>query len=254
MTIRLPVARPVAAAVAAAVRGLPIGWGGAPFNSGLWNHATATVSGGSQILGDNRYRIYSATGALSQVMVPGVLVSGRAYTFQLTFETPVLGTQIQVGDAGANVDDFVSSLDGTRSVSFVADGTTATLKRPYVASAGQPTDVVVKNVAVTDITATALAITSQPQSSSIVDGNAATFSVTVAAPFTAIFYRWEISTNGGLNWGGYSAGSGASTATLTTGTTTAVDNGIMFRCRIRMGNTNNATGQVYSSPAMLSVS
>lgn len=227
-----------------------------PFSSGLWNHAAAVASGGSQILGVNRYRIYSASGAISQVTVPAALVAGRAYQFQMTFETPVLGTQVQVGDAGANVDDFVSSLAGTRAVSFVADGTAATLKRPYVGSAGQPTDVVVKNVAVTDITATALNITSQPQARSIVAGSTTTFSVTVAAPFTAIFYRWEASTNGGGFWFGYSGGSVTNTptgSTLTTPTMATVDNGMMFRCRVRMGNTNNATGQIYSDVATLTV-
>ena len=227
---------------------------GNTFSPGLWNHALATVSGGSQILGENRYRVYSAAGAISQVTVPGILTSGRAYTFTMTFETPVLGTQVQVGDAGANVEDFVSSLAGTRTVSFVADGTVATIKRPYVVSAGVPTDVVVKNVAVTDITATALNITDQPQSRSIVGGNTTTLSVTVAAPFSAVYYRWEVSTNGGASWGGYSAGSGASTNTLTTAAMTLGDTEALFRCRIRMGNADNTTGQVYSSSAMLSVS
>lgn len=222
-------------------------------NPGLWNHAAAVASGGSQILGVNRYRIYSPTGAISQVTVPATLVAGRAYQFQLTFEPPVLGTQVQVGDAGANVDDFVSALEGTRTVAFVADGTAATIKRPYVVNAGVPTDVVVKNVDITDITDTALSITSQPQSRSVVDVSITTFSVTVSAPFTAIYYQWQTSGTGGVTWANYADGSGATTATLTTAVVGTAQNGRLFRCRIRMGSALNTTGQIYSDAALLTV-
>ena len=57
-------------------------WNGqTPFNPGLWNHAAAVASGGSQILGPNRYRIYSATGDKDAVQTL-VRRCGQSVTFQ----------------------------------------------------------------------------------------------------------------------------------------------------------------------------
>jgi hypothetical protein len=84
------------------------------------------------------------------------------------------------------------------------------------------------------------AITAQPASQTVAAGSMATFSVTATGgTFSMLAYQWmKNSTNI----------SGATMATYTTPTTTAMDNGASFAVKI-----SNAYGTVTSSPAILIV-
>jgi hypothetical protein len=89
-------------------------------------------------------------------------------------------------------------------------------------------------------------ITVQPTNQTVVLGAKATFSVTAIgnAPLT---YQWQYLS--GATWVNFGAGTGTTTATMTTNPTTAGANGLQFRVVVTDGNGLTAT----SNPATLSV-
>lgn len=82
------------------------------------------------------------------------------------------------------------------------------------------------------------AITTQPVSQTVADGSTATFSVTAAGVAT-LSYQWQYLS--GTTWKAFGAGTGYSTATLTTFATTAAYNGLQFRVVVTDGDGLTAT-------------
>jgi len=77
------------------------------------------------------------------------------------------------------------------------------------------------------------AITTQPSSQTVSDGSSAVFSV-VAAGVPVLTYQWQYLS--GSTWTAFSAGTGVTTATLTTNATTSASNGLQLRVVVKDGN------------------
>ncbi len=89
-------------------------------------------------------------------------------------------------------------------------------------------------------------ITVQPTEQTTADGSTASFSATVTG---ADSYQWETLAPGGGSWGNVSGGSGATTASYTTGTLTrASDSGRFYRLKA-----TNARGDTYTSVVQVRV-
>jgi hypothetical protein len=95
---------------------------------------------------------------------------------------------------------------------------------------------------------TAPTISTQPADAARVIPNTATFSVTGTGTPTPT-YQWQVSTNGGATWNNVTGGIGATTASYTTGATTAGTNGNQYRCVL-----TNTCGSATSNPATLTLS
>jgi hypothetical protein len=78
-------------------------------------------------------------------------------------------------------------------------------------------------------------ITSQPSSQTVALGNTATFSVT-ASGVPTLTYAWQYLTVGGSTWKPFAAGTGTTTATMTTLAVTSAYNGLQFRAVVTGGN------------------
>lgn len=232
----------VAVQMALKLGGAYVGASNATIDGGLWVHDNVAVTGLATIIGEQTYHIQSTDGSLSQISTPATLTAGRGYRFQFTTEQLLVGTQLQVGDV------LVPASPGLKTVYLAAEDTSAVIKRPYVASVGEPVDVIVKNVSIADVTDLAITVMTQPASASAVVGAASVYAVGTTSPFS-VFYQWESSTDA-VNW---VAVGGATTATYTTPATTLGDHGKQYRCRIRFGKSTNATGQVYSAVAIQEV-
>lgn len=94
---------------------------------------------------------------------------------------------------------------------------------------------------------TAPTISTQPADAARVIPNTATFSVTGTGT-PAPTYQWQVSTNGGATWNNVTGGTGATTASYTTGATTAGMNGNQYRCVL-----TNTCGSAISNPATLTL-
>jgi hypothetical protein len=93
-----------------------------------------------------------------------------------------------------------------------------------------------------------ITISAQPSSTSVTQGNSATFSTTAAAtlPTATIAYQWQQSTDGGTTWGNVS---GATSSSLTLSSVQSGSNGYRYRCRLAAN-----LSLVYTSSATLTVS
>ena len=122
------------------------GQGRKSFDPGLWNHAATFASGGSQILGANRYRIYSADGSYSSVQINNSLLgkTGKLFQFRVTVESIAAGASLIMGDDVGN--DITVTGVGTHTGTWVVNGPTATIKRLSGA-----TDIVIKNVQLIEV-------------------------------------------------------------------------------------------------------
>lgn len=107
----------------------------------LWVHGSVSVSGGSQILGPQRYRVYSADGSFASAQINNALVgqNGLQYRFRLEIESFAAGTQLIMGDDVGN--DIVVIGTGVKVGTWTVNGPTAIIKR----SSGT-TDAIVKDV------------------------------------------------------------------------------------------------------------
>lgn len=92
--------------------------------------------------------------------------------------------------------------------------------------------------------ASGIDITVQPQSKSVVEGTATTFTVTATG---ATGYQWQLCAVGGKAYQDISGATSATLSLLTTDVTLAA-NGNSYRCKI-----TNATGTAYSDAAVLTV-
>lgn len=107
----------------------------------LWVHGSVTVSGGSQILSPQRYRVYSADGSFASVQFNNVLAgkNGLQYRFRLEIESFAAGTQLVMGDDIGN--DILITGAGVKVGTWTVNGPTAIIKR----SSGT-TNAIVKDV------------------------------------------------------------------------------------------------------------
>lgn len=91
-------------------------------------------------------------------------------------------------------------------------------------------------------------ISAQPANAARVIPNTATFSITATGIPTPT-YQWQVSTNGGTTWNNVTGGSGATTASYTTGATSAPMSNNQYRCVA-----TNSCGSTTSNAATLSLS
>ena len=84
-------------------------------------------------------------------------------------------------------------------------------------------------------------ITAQPENQTVAVGSTATFSVTAAGAPT-LKYQWQYLS--GSTWKDFGAGTGYTTATLTTFATTPAFNGLQFRCVVTDGDGLTATSNL----------
>jgi hypothetical protein len=94
------------------------------------------------------------------------------------------------------------------------------------------------------------AVTSHPVNKTILAGQSTTFAITATG--SGLTYRWQLSTDGGLNFtdlSNSSTYSGTTTATLTVSNVTNAMNGYQYRCRV----TGTCPPVVWSNPATLTV-
>jgi hypothetical protein len=85
----------------------------------------------------------------------------------------------------------------------------------------------------------AITISAQPQNLSVVDGEAATFSVTATATGTGdLAYQWQLSTDDGSTWTNLSA---ATSATLAFETVALADDGNQYRVIVSTAGAANVT-------------
>ncbi|MGE5404529.1 MAG: hypothetical protein ACM3PP_06285, partial [Candidatus Saccharibacteria bacterium] len=96
-------------------------------------------------------------------------------------------------------------------------------------------------------------ITTQPANATKNIGATATFTVAAsAADGGTLTYQWQSSTDSGTTWGNVSGGTGATTASYTTGTLAYSDNGTQFKCLVT-NSKNETTATAASNSAVLSV-
>lgn len=140
MTILQAAVRPVITRSICEARGDRPGFG----HRNYWQHARVTVSGGSQILGAGRYRIYSPDGSFASAQINNQLLgqSGRRWRFRLEIESFAAGAQLVMGDDVGN--DISITGPGVKSGAWAVNGPTAMVKR----SSGT-TDAVVKSILLT---------------------------------------------------------------------------------------------------------
>jgi hypothetical protein len=97
-------------------------------------------------------------------------------------------------------------------------------------------------------------ITVQPTNQTVTLGNKATFSVTATGP-APLTYQWQVLV--GANWINFGAGTGTTSATMTTNNTTASANGLQFRVVVTGGNglsaTSNTVTLTVNSPPVITV-
>lgn len=140
MSIRQPVLLPVVTRAQCETRGDRPGFG----HRNYWQHGRVSVSGGSQILGPGRYRLYSADGSFTSVQLNNALTgqSGKRWRFRLEVESFAAGTQIVMGDDVGN--DITITGAARHSGEWAVNGPTAMIKR----SSGA-TDAIVKSILLT---------------------------------------------------------------------------------------------------------
>lgn len=140
MTIRQAAIRPVVTRAICETRGDRPGFG----HRNYWQHSRVTTSGGSQILGPGRYRVYSADGAFSSVQINNLLSgqNGKRWRVRIEVESFAAGTQLITGDDVGN--DVMIAGAGNHRGEWVVNGPTAMLKR----SSGI-TDAIVKSILMT---------------------------------------------------------------------------------------------------------
>lgn len=104
----------------------------------VWNDANVTLTGDSQRLDYQLYRVFSSAGALAVVQVSSVLTLGRTYEVTFNIDSiATLGSGIRIGDTG----DVFTTV-GAKSSRFIASASVnAFFKRN-----GGVTDITISNV------------------------------------------------------------------------------------------------------------
>jgi hypothetical protein len=202
----------------------------------------------------------SASNTVSQVVLqsPNITVSpvsqtvavGSTATFSVTATgTPTLSYAWQYL-SGSTWKPFAAGT-GLTSASMTTFATTAAyngLQFRVVVTDGNNLSTASNPVTLT----VAPAVTAQPASQIVAVGSTATFSVT-AGGVSALTYQWQYLSVGGSTWKTFAAGTGLTTATMTTFATTPAYNGLQFRVVVTGGNgltTTSNTATLTVAPAI----
>ncbi len=182
--------------------------------------------------------------AISVQPASATITAGGAASFSVTAS----GTNLSYRWQGSSDASWLDVVPGSSSATLALSGLT-------VADSGRRFRVIVSNAggSVVSDAATltvnpvgqAPSVASSPQSLSVVTGQVATFSVSVAGGVPAPGIQWQASTNGGTSWTNIA---GSSDTSYTTPPTTAADNGKRFRAVL-----TNPSGTVASAAAVLTV-
>lgn len=222
-----------------------------------------TVSSVSGALNGRMYRVgvsssggttvfsSAATLTVAQATAPGIsvqpadvsAVAGNAANISVTATGTSLQYQWQVSSDGTTWQNIASATAATLHLASLAVGDSGKHYRVIVSNAqGSMTS----NPVLLTVSAPPAvpSITQQPSATSVITGQAATFSVT-ASGNPAPSYQWQVSTDGGSTYTNI-GGAVASSYTLTT--TSATDNGKRFRVVV-----TNSQGSVTSSTSTLTV-
>ena len=151
----------------------------------------------------------------------------------------------------ANGTDWANVTDGTgaTTASYTTDATTITMNGyQYRCMLTNTEDVTISDAAELDVMYIP-EITAQPVSASVTAGGTATFSLT-AIGNPSPTYQWQVSSNG-VDWTDVMSGTGATTASYTTGTTTVGMNGYSYRCVVTnsVGSDSSDLVKLYVSAA-----
>lgn len=172
------------------------------------------------------------------------VAEGSAATFSATVSgTPAPGLQWQrSNDAAASWSD----IPGATSASYTTSATVAAddgAQFRLVATNSEGS--VPSNAAMLTVAAASQpAITTQPQDSTVVSGNTATFSAAASGTPTPT-WQWQLSTDGGTSWSNIT---GATSASYTTPATATGDNGNRYRAVA-----SNSEGSATSNAVTLTV-
>ena len=216
----------------------------------------------------DQYRcVISAVGAQSDAITNAVTLSVLR-TFSINVQpvnvTADEGTtaSFTVGtttSSGTATYQWERSDDGGVNYTTVAGATSATYTTPTLVFANDHLD---RYRAIASLVGSASSITSthgelsvlrvitistQPNSTAVIEGGTATFTIVAAITSDIITYQWQISTDGGLNWSNINGANGTSYTTPTTVFPTTPSE--QFRCVL----TNSNATTVTSSAATLTV-
>jgi hypothetical protein len=207
--------------------------GGLSDSAGVYSQAASTISVGLNGTGTNN-ATHPTTAAISLKDTNGNAMINQ--DFKIAIGGTDTGTTYNTGLSGTyNYSISPSLAAGSHTLTATsADGS------------------VVKSVAFTS-PAGAPSISAQPQSATTGVGSTANFFVTASSPDSGtLSYQWQYSTNSGGTWFNVTGGSGATSASYTTGTLALSDSGKEYHCV--MTNTNNGqTASTTSSAATLTV-
>lgn len=152
------------------------------------------------------------------------VVSGTETVLSTTTRAISTGDTIDIEVEGTNLRAFhngtqVSALDITDSALSSGDW--------GICGNVDATDPTADDADMGTLGASAPTVTAHPVGSAAAVGATTQYSITATG---ATSYQWQVSTNGGETWASVSGGSGGTTATYTTPTTVAGDNGKKYRC------------------------
>jgi hypothetical protein len=244
-------------------------------NGGVYSNATTaslSITGATLAMNTYQYRCVvtgncaplTATSAPAILTVnPGVTITGQPVasiicagansSFSVTATGPSLTYLWQVSTNGggsysnlSNVAPYSNVTTATMNITGATAGLDGYLYRCVIGSSCSPLN---SNAALLTVNS-GPAISSQPGSTAVCAGNAASF--TVAATGGGLSYQWQESTNGGANWNNLSnvaPYSNVTTTTLSINPTVIGMNNYQYRCVV----TGSCPAPVNSNAAVLTV-
>ena len=214
-------------------------------DSGTWNTSTATSGTyATTALGGSNRTYFGKISAVRDpttttlTFSPSAPGNGQPVTFTATVAGTAVTTPAPTGSVTlANTSTTTPTTLGTITLGANGSGTFTTSSLPEGSLSVTATYSGDSNYDVSASPAQSLAIgpaiTTQPVNQTVKLGSAATFTV-VATGVPTLTYQWQYLS--GSTWKVFGAGTGSSTATLTTAATTAPWDGLQFRVLVTDGN------------------
>jgi len=244
----------------AATGGTPITWsytGNLP--EGMSLSTTGLLSGTPTAEGSFRFALKASNSTGSSTKQLTLVVTGAEYTVTEGLNADwIQGTADGLTFQGSGEKSFTVRIDGSTvaedKLSFSEDGRSVTIAPDYLESLATGTHTVTLiypdgnakarfSIKAQDRTV-APAVTAQPQSAEINEGEAVTFTVT-ASGTTPLLCQWQVDKNDGQGWNNIT---GAASASYTVAETSREQDGWQYRCVI-----TNAAGSAESNAATLSI-
>ncbi len=178
---------------------------------------------------------------------PAIVCNGGSNTLSVTATGGTPGLNYQWYSSPDNVS--FTLIAGANSATYTTPALTAnTYYRVDVSATGNGCGLVTSNSALITVIPDPV-ITTQPVGSTICSGNTHTMTVVASGDLSggALIYQWERSTNGTSGWANTTGGSGATTATYTTG---ALTSNFYYRVHITQASSGC---EVYSNVASVFV-